>query len=253
MRLRAPFQLAILFSFLACTSDLEEEPHGPTARLGTTPAIDGVFDEGEWDDAEIVRVGATELFRIKHDSVNLFFGVRAGGGDIRLNTATGMRVLHWSSQLGSAEYIRSDSSVLSLDRPFSYELWGLHHEPPNVIQEALADYLAANGWVSNLASMGGLMESEIAVSLDLLGVEMGPDRFVEVPGVRIFGGLMLSRGDPRIEDINALAPEERRRLYPDLAWPTESASPDSVAMGHSPATIRLDPRDFGRIWIDLVR
>lgn len=244
---------ALLVCFWACSPAREVEPSGPIARLGSTPIIDGVFDSGEWDDAEIVRAGTIEQFRIKHDGVNLYFAVKAGGGDLLFNTDTGIRVLHWSAQLGSAEYVKSDTLTQSLDRPFAFELWGLHEESPAVIQEALAAYLAENGWAANTASMGNLMQSELAVSFDWLGLNTESGQFVEVPSVRIQGGLMISRDDPRAEELMALPREEMERLYPSVSWPAESVPSDSIGMGDLPHTIRADPADFGTIWIDLRR
>jgi hypothetical protein len=221
--------------------------------LGSTPVIDGVFDSGEWDDAEIVRADTIEQFRIKHDGVNLYFAVKAGGGNLVFNTDAGVRVLHWSAQLGSAEYVKSDSLTQSLDKPFAFELWGLRKEPPAVIQETLARYLAENGWVANTASMGELMQSELVVSFDWLGVSTGSGRLVEIPSVRVRGGLMMSRDDPRAEELFALPREEGERLYPSVSWPAESLPNDSIGMGGLPDTIRIDPANFGKIWIDLQR
>ena len=242
-----------LSCFSACSSTREVEPSGPIARLGSTPIIDGVFDSGEWDDAEIVRAGTIEQFRIKHDGVNLYFAVKAGGGDLRFNTDAGLRVLHWSAQLGSAEYIKSDTLTQSLDKPFAFELWGLQDESPAVIRETLAGYLADNGWAANTASMGNLMQSELVVSFDWLGVNIGPEQFVELPSVRIGGGLMISRGDPREDELMALSRDEIKRLYPSVVWPAESVPNDSIGMGVCPDTIRIDPADYGKIWIDLQR
>jgi hypothetical protein len=236
-----------------CRSTPEIEPSGPIARLGSTPVIDGVFDPGEWDDAEVVRVGTIEQFRMKHDGAYLYFAVNAGGGDLRFNTGAGLRVLHWSAQLGSAKYIKSDSVTQTLDRDFAFELWGLQNESPAVVQETLAAYLAEHGWAANTASMGNLMQSELVVSLDWLGVSIGPERYVEIPGVRVGGGLMISRGDPREDELMALSREELDGLYPPVGWPGGSAPIDSIGMGRCPDTIQLDPADFGRIWIDLQR
>jgi hypothetical protein len=215
--------------------------------------IDGVFDSGEWDDAEVVRAGAIEQFRIKHDGVNLYFAVRAGGGDLVFNTNAGIRVLHWSAQLGSAEYVKSDILTQSLDRPFDPELWGLYDKSTDVIQEALTAYLAENGWAANTASMGNLMQSELVVSFDWLGVNTESRQFVEIPSVRISGGLMISRDDPREEELMALSREEMQRLYPSVSWPTQSEPSDSIGMGGLPDAIRIDPADFGKIWVDLRR
>jgi hypothetical protein len=249
--------LSILCSFLlcliACSSTHEVEPTGLIARLGSTPTIDGVFDFGEWDDAEIVRADTVEQFRVKHDGINLYFAVRAGGGDILFNTDSGVRVLHWSAQLGSAEYVKVDTLTQLLDRPFAFGLWGLQDESPAVIQETLAEYLAENGWAANTASMGNLMQSELVISFDWLGVNTGSGRFVEIPSVRIGAGLMIARGDPREKELLALSREEMKTLYPSVSWPSESPPSDSIGMGGLPDTIRVDPADYGKIWIDLRR
>jgi hypothetical protein len=131
-------------------------------------------------------------------------------------TDAGVSVPHWSAQLGSAEYVKVDTLTQSLTRPFAFGLWGLHDESTAVIQETLAGYLAENGWAANTASMGNLMQSELAVSFDWLGVNTASGRFIEIPSVRIRAGLM-------------------------------------IAMGGLPDTIRVDPADYSRTWIDLRR
>jgi len=248
-----PILCSFLLCLLACSSTSEVEPTGLIARFGSTPTVDGVFDSGEWDDAEVVRADTVEQFRIKHDGENLYFAVRAGGGNIVFNTDSGVRVLHWSAQLGSAEYVKSDTLTQVLDKPFAYELWGLQNESPDVIQVALAEYLAENGWVANTASMGNLMESELAVSFDWLGVSTGSGRFVEIPGVRIGAGLMIARGDPREKELLALSREEMKKMYPSVSWPSETVPSDSIGMGDLPDTIRVDGADYGKVWINLGR
>jgi hypothetical protein len=248
-----PIVCLFLICLLACSSTREVEPTGLIARIGSTPTIDGVFESGEWDDAEIARTDTIEQFRIKHDGVNLYFAVRAGGGDLVFNTDAGVRVLHWSAQLGSAEYVKSDTGTQSLTKPFAFELWGLQDESADVIQETLARYLDKNGWVANTASMGNLMQSELAVSFDWLGVNTGSGRFVEIPGVRISAGLMIARGDPRERELLALSREELKKLYPSVSWPVKSAPSDSIGMGDLPDTIHVNAADYGKIWIDLRR
>ena len=250
MRKSIPIMCSLLVCLLACSSRQEVEPAGLIARLGSTPTIDGVYDPDEWDDALIVKADTVELFRMKHDSENLYFAVRAGGGDLVFNMDTGVRVLHWSAQLGSAEYVKSGTSVQVLDKPFAYELWGLQEESPAVIHETLAEYLAKNGWTASTASMGNLMQSELAVSFEWLGLDIESGRFVEVPGFRIGAGLMIAKGDPRGKELLSLPREELRRLYPFVRWPSQSPPKDSIG-GGLPDTIRVDSTDFGRIWIDL--
>lgn len=244
---------SFLVCFSACSSESDLEPTGIIARFGSTPTIDGVFDPGEWEDAEIVRADTVEQFRVKHDGINLYFAVRAGGGDLLFNTDAGLRVLHWSAQLGSAEYVKSDTLTQLLDVPFAYELWGLQNESPAVIQETLAEYLAENGWAANTASMGNLMESEFVISFDWLGIESGSGRFVEIPGVRIAAGLMIARGDPREEELLELSREEMKKRYPSVSWPANTPPSDSIGRGGLPDTIRVDRGDYGRVWIDLQR
>jgi len=253
MMRRLPIVCSFLVCLSACSSTRDVEPPGLIARLGHTPTIDGVFDSGEWDDAEIARADAIEQFRIKHDGVNLYFAVRAGGGDLLFNTDAGVRVLHWSAQLGSAEYRKSDTLTQSLARPFAFELMGLQYESAAVIQDTLAGYLAENGWAASTASMGNLMQSELVVSFDWLGVDTGSGRFVEIPGVRIAAGLMIAKGDPREKELMALSREEMRTLYPPVSWPAESPPHDAIGMGDLPNTIQVDAADFGKIWIDLRR
>lgn len=248
MRIQLSASVISLLVTIGCSPAEIEPPSGPVARFGTSPTIDGVFEDGEWDDAETVQAGTTGRFRIKHDNVNLYFALDVGGGELWLDADPGVRVLHWSAQLGSADYTKSDTSTQILDRAFAYELWGLQDQSPAVIRETLAGYLAENGWVASLASMGDLMQSEVAVSFDLLGVSTGSARFVEIPGVHLHGALVMSRTDPRAEEIMALASEERRRRYPAMFWPAES---ESLGMGPLQDTLRADPARFGRIWIDL--
>lgn len=249
------FLISLFLIFLpGCSKDTDNEsaePSGPMAKFGSTPLIDGIFEEGEWDDATIVQVDSTQQFRIKHDNTNLYFAVGVAGGNFWLNSDTGLCVFHWSAQLGDAKYRKSDSSSLVLDKPFAFDLWELQNEPPTVIQERLAAYLTKNGWVANICPMGSLVQSELAISFNRLGVKTGASRFVEIPGVHIGGGLMISRNDPRVEEIKALSREELKRQFPRLSWPSKSVPNDSLSMGESPETINIDPADFGTIWIDL--
>jgi len=251
MRMSFPTSIVLLACTIGCSPGSEAEPGGPIARFGTVPTIDGVIEPGEWDDADPVPSGGIEQFRVKHDGTNLYFALRAGGGDIRFNTKTGLLILHWSAQLGSAAYAESEANMLSLQKPFSWELWGLRHESPAVIHETLARYLTENGWASSTASMGNLMESELVVSIRWLGVNTDSGRFAELPGVRMGGGLLVSRDDPRVEELTGLSDDELARQYPSVTWPAESLPDDSISMGRCPDTIRIDPAEFGRLWIDL--
>ena len=241
----------ILVCFLACSPAREAEPSGPVARLGSTPTIDGVFGDGEWDDAEVVQAGEYQRFRIKHDGTNLYFALVGCGGDLWFNKDAGLQILHSSAQLGSAEYVMSDSMVLSLDKPFDYKLAGLENKSAAEIQEELAGYLAENGWAASIHQLGDKRQTEFAVSFDWLGVTGGSKRYVKIPSVYVFSGMLFTPGDPEIEKLQAMSLEERKANYPTLYWPTENKPSDAVGKGRSFETIRLDSTKFGNIWIDL--
>ena len=241
----------VLVCILGCTSNREVEPTGPIAGFGSTPTINGVFEDGEWDDAEVVQAGEYQRFRIKHDGNNLYFAVVGGGGDLWFNKDTGLHILHSSSQLGSAEYIKSDSSIQFLNKPFDYKLWGLQNRSVTEIQEELTGYLAENGWVASIAPLGNRRQTEFAVSFDWLRVTDGSKRFVKIPSIYVFSGMLFTRSDPEIEKFMAMSLEERKAQYPTLYWPSENMPNDGVGSRRSLETIRLDSTNWGTIWIDL--
>jgi hypothetical protein len=234
-----------LVCILGCSAVPEVVPSGPIARFGTTPTIDGVFEDGEWDDADIVQAGKYQQFRLKHDGTNLYFAVVGDGGDLRFNKETGLQVLHASAQLGSAEYIKSDTMVQSLGKCSDFALGGLQNESAAVVRERMAGYLAENGWVGSIG--GNPAQTEFAVSFDWLGVTEGSERFAGTPGIYIYSGRSFSPEE--IEELMALSLEERTEQYPTLYWPAPWEPIDT--MRHCSETVRFDPSYWGRIWIDL--
>ena len=240
----------IIFCLLGCSNAPVEQPTGPTARFGAVPVIDGQFQDGEWDDAAAVTLGENQHLRMKHDSSNLYLAFDGGGGNLWFNKDSGLQVLHWSAQLGTAEYRRIDSTTQTLEKPFDFTLWGLQHESPSVIRETLKEYLTENGWVANLAPMGPKMQTEFAISFDWFGISLEDQRFVETPGFHIGAGLMLTRDDPEAEAIMAMSLEERKKQYPSFYWPVGSGEGHPMNRGNCPDTIHVDPSDFATIWID---
>lgn len=236
-----------LICFLECSSVPEVEPSGPIARLGTTPTIDGVFEDGEWDDAEIVQAGEYQQFRLKHDGTNLYFAVVGDGGNLWFNKDKGLQVLHASAQLGSVEYTKSDTSTQLLDKALVGQLFGLQNKSATEINESIAGYLAENGWVGSIG--GNKAQTEFAVSFDWLGVTIGSGRFVEIPSIYIYSGRQFSPVE--IEELMELSLEARKKQYPTLYWPVLPVPNDSLNSGYSPETISFDPTDWGKIWIDL--
>ena len=240
----------VVVCLLGCSRAPLEEPTGPIARFGTAPTIDGEFKAGEWDDAAVATTGENLRLRVKHDSTNLYLGIDGGGGNLWFNTDSGLLVLHWSAQLGDAKYKWIDSATQVLVKPFEFSLWGLQNEPPDVVKEALEEYLAENGWVANIAPLGPKMQSEFAISFDWLGIELESQRYEETPGVYIGAGLMLTRDDPEAEAIMAMPLEERKKRYPSFRWPEGLGEDHPMNRGNCPDTIHVDPSDFGSIWVD---
>lgn len=247
---RLLIQSLFMVCFWACSSGQKTEPNGPIAGFGSTPTIDGVFEDGEWDDAEVVHTGKNQQFRLKHDHVNLYLALDAGGGNLWFDKEDGLHVLHWSSQLGSATYKKTDSLMHVLDKPFNHRLWKLQDEPPDVIRKTLIAYLEEEGWTANIAPLGPKMQSEFAISFEWLGIKPGSEQYIQIPGIHICGGLMLTRSDPEFEKIMDMTLDERKKQYPSLFWP-ESPENHPLNGGPCPDTIQLDPVDFGIIWIDL--
>jgi hypothetical protein len=240
----------ILVGFLGHSSDTGIEPSEPIARLGSTPAIDGVFEEGEWDDAAVINVGKNHQFRVKHDGTNLYFAFAQDGGSLWFYKETGLHVLHASAQLGMAKYIKSDGFTQSLDKAFDWKLFGLQNKPVTDINEILADYLAENGWVASTGPSGNLAQSEWAVSLEWLGVANTEDRFVETPRLYIFTARMRLSPEEK-KALSALPPEKRKNQYPPLNWPAPPVPVDSLNNGNCPETIKIDPAGWSKIRIDL--
>lgn len=255
MKIQTLILMLIIVCVTGCSPAPEVKPSGPIAGFGSAPTIDGVFEDGEWDDAEVVQAGELQQFRIKHDGTNLYFAFVGGGGDLWFNKDTGLHILHSSAQIGSAEYIKSDGSDQSLDTPFDYKLWGLKKKSGPEIQAELTAYLNENGWVASIAPLGNLRQTEFAVSFDWLGVKKGSERYVKIPDIYVFSGMIISRDDPEglelMEKFMALSVEERKAKYPTLYWPSENLPHETVGRGNSPETLSCDSTSWGTIWLDI--
>ncbi len=249
MNLRGSLLGLVLAFSLGCSSARQVEPAEPVARFGSTPAIDGVFGEGEWDDAEVVRAGNEIQFRIKHDSNNLYFAFDHDGGNLYFNMDRGIQILHASAQLGRAEYTKSGRMKQSLKKPFEWQLYGLQNEAPKVVQNQLVDFLEENGWVASTGPLGNMAQAEWAVSLEWLGIPDASKRIVKTPRLFIFSARMRLSPEEQ-EVLLALPLEKRRNVYPPLIWPAVPIPNDSLNNGLCPETLNIDPSDWGIIRID---
>jgi len=244
------FYSAILVCLLECSSTREVEPAGPIARFGSTPTIDGVFEDEEWDDARVIRENQVEQFRIKHDNTNLYLAFNHDGGNIYFNKDNGIQILHASAQLGFAEYIKSGSLKQTLEKAFDWQLYGLQNESASDINETMAIYLAEKGWVASTGPLGNFAQAEWAISLDWLGITESSKRFVETPELFIFAARMRLSPEEK-EAFMALTQEEKKDRYPPLIWPASPIPNDSLNNGYCPETINIDPTVWSTIWIDM--
>jgi hypothetical protein len=241
MKLQQIIVSAILLALLLCSSNLNGGQSVPIARFGTTPTIDGVFGDGEWDDAEVVKVDSNWRFRMKHDGVNLYFALDGAGGNIWLKEDDAIRVLHASFAVNVVEYARSDSSGWARSKEPVNGLFGLQKETAATINERMTGYLAENNWVASLIPMGNMTQTEFAVSFDYLGIAGDPAtvRFAEIPWVYIFSALNVP-------------PDELAGRAGWWDWPgLRETSDELLRRGHQPDKISADAIEWGRIKIDL--
>jgi hypothetical protein len=151
---------------------METPPSNIVALRGSTPRIDGVFSEGEWEDAEIVELTATKKMFVKHDGEHLFLALNSVGGNVFFHRGEQVQILHASFALGRAEY-RSEGDSWSFDYKTDTQLHGLESRPAEEIDAEVARHIEKNGWVASLIPMGGPYEIEYAVSFNWLGIELG--------------------------------------------------------------------------------
>jgi len=138
------------------------------APKGTTPVVDGVRAEGEWDDAVRVEfLGGGEMF-LKHDDDYLYILIvspRPGIASVCVERKSGIAVLHASAALGTADYEgRFDKATVK--RPFFFELrdTGMSLEA----KKARKTFLAQELWFANTTKRGSEIR-EMQFDLDIAG------------------------------------------------------------------------------------
>ena len=149
---------------------METPPSEVSAPSGLTPRIDGVFAEGEWDDARVLELSATKKVLLKHDGENLYVALDAPGGDLFFNSGDRVRQIHSSFALGSREFSSAQNGSWAVVSTSPIALHGLQQKPAEEIDAALAEHLDENGWAASLIPMGNPYQTEFAVSFEWLGV-----------------------------------------------------------------------------------
>ena len=228
----------LIVTALSCKNINDKNISKTIARFGTTPRIDGILGEGEWDDAETIQLDSTKTIYLKHDNVNLYFALNGDGGNLYFLKDERIHVLHASFSLGWAEYVKGENQLWSCEKEYEWALYKLQEKSEEEIDRGVTDYLQENGWVGSIVPLGNPIQSEFAVSFEWLDIskEAEPNRLIGIPKLSIFS-------------FQNIPPAERKGQNLRLRWPSTAAHNDSVNRGYTPETINLDVSNWGDIFI----
>lgn len=154
---------------------MEAPPSELAAPRGSTPKIDGIFAEGEWDDARVLELSATKKLLFKHDGENLYVALDAPGGDLFFHSEDRVCQIHSSFALASREFTSADDGSWAVVRRSPIALRGLQKQSAEEIEAAFVEHLRNNGWAASLMPMGNPYQTEFAVSFEWLGVSGNPE------------------------------------------------------------------------------
>jgi len=202
------------------------------APRGATPRIDGVFAQGEWEDATTLELSATKKILLKHDGKNLYVTLDTPGGDLFFHSSERVRQLHASAALGSKEYAPVDGGSWSFVSKTPTALYGLQRQPADEIDEAMAQHLETHGWAASLIPMGNPYQTEFAISFEWLGIA-GRDADL--------GPLHL----PRMATIHTAGPPHMRPT-----WPTGLTFGAELDFGREPERVAFDVDGWGDISVN---
>lgn len=244
MKHRSLIILFVLLHLLSCGVEGDGEDSNIVARIGAAPVIDGVIEEGEWEDATRVRVDSTKTVYFKHDRENLYIALDGDGGNLYFNREGRIWVLHASWSLGWAEYSEAAHNLWRREVDYAWELHRLQEEPETAVRDSISAHLSEKGWVASIVPLGNGQESEFAVSMDWLGVQVEgvSDRPVRIP--KLF-----------ISSFQNIHPDERKRLGLKaenlrLRWPALAVPNDSLNRGYAPEVMEMDLSEWTHIYLE---
>jgi hypothetical protein len=229
----------VLHTICSCGNEGVSDPSNVVADFGRTPKIDGVIEEGEWDDANRVELDSTKTIFLKHDETNLYFAFNAAdGGNLYFLKNNKIEILHSSFSLGWAEYLRSNNNSWVCDKEYEWALNGIQKKPEDEIQGEMNKYLLENGWVGSLMPMGNSGQTEFAISFRWLEIthDISTKELVKIP--KVF-----------ISSFYNLPPSQRKGRNLRFRWPSYAAPIDSLNSGYTPKTISLDASNWGDMFI----
>ena len=134
--------------------------------LGSASTLDGVLEEGEWDDALAVLLDDSTTLFMKHADGLLYLGIRApemGVGNLCIVRDGEVRVLHSSAALGTAiyEYVED---TWQLKQDFVWRCRGRGFSSAAVEQRE--EFFETEGWLATISYLGTPEEMEYKVLLD---------------------------------------------------------------------------------------
>lgn len=135
-------------------------------RAEETVLIDGFFDGDEWADAVVLPLSGGKGVFVKADESFLYIavsGAKGGFASICLNREDSILVLHSSTKLITAEYVR-ESFSWRLSEPFS-SLPGAVRSMP--VDEAFQ--LEKFSWTANVVEQGPPEQTEFKIDRKLFG------------------------------------------------------------------------------------
>ena len=156
---------------------------------GAVPVLDGVLTEGEWSDAQVVRLNADERLFLKQADGYLYLGIQATA--LALPTPLVVHgdevlALHVSAALGTATYVR-EGNIWNLRQGYVWQCRTLGFSEFAVAERAR--FLDQQGWLGTIAYLGAPSQCEYQIAwgdepltfLFLLLVGPEPLRFVSWP------------------------------------------------------------------------
>ncbi|MDX1941785.1 MAG: hypothetical protein SFU99_14590 [Saprospiraceae bacterium] len=147
--------LFITLSVILFTNILFDKPF--QIPKGTAPRLDGVFTAGEWSDAleqDLVNGGKVYL---KHDTENLYVGVRGNTGKqgwahVYVPVNEQIMIFHASAALGTAIYNKDATDVWQAQQEFTWAVRDTSFSQ-KAVNERQTFYEKTN-WVANTCNMG---------------------------------------------------------------------------------------------------
>lgn len=254
LRLTLPSLVLVVF---ACSSILAADPTPiPTIPRQKPPTIDGKREGAEWKGARVEKLADGTAIHLMHDGKSLHVAMETRSpaiGTIFFQLGEKVHVLHASARLGRAIYAR-DGERWKLERAFEYaapsdEFWKKEHWRASTIGSG-ASWMEFSISLEELLGVPGKDEDESGKSKKKPAgeeeSEAERDRRAKEDADR-----KAKRG-PKPAAASTLPPFAIVPWSPGGAVAShpgglqDDVTHRQLLMGHSPPTLRFDPKRWGR-------